>query len=452
MPPEVFACFVVNNTVTYSKGKPGRKPVMELWERMSMRVIRVRQEFDRPKVDNIRERVRREFAKLGLEEVFSPGTRVAVTAGSRGIANIVTVLSEVVTLVREAGGEPFLVSSMGSHGGGTVEGQKEVLNHLGITEEAVGTEIVVTDEAVVVGSAPGDQVVYCDPVAARADAILVVNRVKLHTSFRGELESGLFKMMVVGLGKEPGASSFHALGHDELASSLVKMGRVFLERLPVVGGLAIIENGYEETAAIHGLRPDEMEEEEKKLQARAKELLPRLPVNELDLLVVDEIGKNISGTGMDSNVIGRRRLDGGPDFYPPKIKRIVVLGLSEATGANGYGLGLADFTTRRVVEKLDRTKMNVNALASGFPPKAFIPITLENDRAAVETAAKSLDGRVNRVARIRNTLELDELELAPTLLEKLRADADCVPVGEPYDWQFTEEGRLPPLEFDGVGR
>ncbi len=223
------------------------------------------------------------------------------------------------------------------------------------------------------------------------------------------------------------------------------MGRYFLQQMPVVGGLAILENGYDETAGIYGLNPEEMEARERELQAEAKRLLPRLPVSDLNLLVVDEIGKDVSGTGMDSNVIGRRRIDGEPDFYPPRIERIVVLGLSAATGRNGYGIGLADFTTRRVVDFLDTEPMYVNALTAGFLAKAMIPITLSNDRQALETAIDSLGGDASRIMRIRNTLQLDELEVSPDLIDELPQQGRCEVLSE-VEWQFDSEGRLAPLE------
>jgi len=414
-------------------------------------VIRVRQRFPRPREEDVARAVRRELARLNLGSRLGPGARVCLTAGSRGIVDIVLILSQAVAYLKELGAEPFLVAAMGGHGGGTVAGQRRVLESLGITEEAVGAKVLIGEEAVPIGETPAGQTVYCDAYAAQADAILVVNRVKMHTSFRGDLESGLFKMMVVGLGKEPGARSFHRLGWRGMASSLVSMGQCFLERMPVVGGLAVLENGYKETAGVYALAPEEMEERERELQAEAKRLLPRLPVHEIDLLVVDEIGKDISGTGMDSNVIGRRRNDGEPDFYPPRIKRIVVLGLSRATAGNGYGIGLADFTTARAVKMLDREATYANALASGFPAKAMIPMTLKDDREAIEAALRSLGGRADGLVRIRNTSRLDVIEMSPDLAPRLRPDVDYEVLGGPYELSFDQEGRLRPLDFAEPG-
>jgi len=411
-----------------------------------LRMVRIRQHFPRPREADVALAVRREMERLDLAARLKPGSRVAITAGSRGIANISLILAEAVAYFKRIGAKPFLVAAMGSHGGGTVAGQRQVLEHLGITEAAIGAEIQIGDKAVAIGVAPTGQTVYCDAYAAQADALFIINRVKPHTSFRGELESGLFKMMVVGLGKRPGAESFHRLGWQQMADSLVVMGRFFLEKMPVVGGLAIIENGYEETAGLYGLRPAEMEAREKELLQEARRLLPRLPAQEIDLLVVDEIGKDISGTGMDSNVIGRRRIDGEPDFYPPRIKRIVVLGLSPGTGRNGYGIGLADFTTERVVAALDREPMYVNAIASGGLSKAMIPITLPNDREAIAAALRSLGGQAERVMRIRNTLHLDVLEVSPALARELPADGRYEFLGE-REWEFDAAGRLVPLEL-----
>jgi hypothetical protein len=342
-------------------------------------------------------------------------------------------LKTVAQYLREIGFSPFLVSGMGSHGGGTADGQRRIIGELGITEESIGAPIMVTDQAVEVGRTPSGRPIYCDEFAARADGILLVNRVKPHTAFRGTIESGLWKMMAVGLGKVPGATQVHRLGAEGIGEAILELGRGFLDYLPVLGGLAILENGYDETAAVYGLRADEFEKEAEIL-VEARRLLPRLPVDDLDLLIVDQMGKNFSGTGMDVNVVGRWRIQGLPDPDRPKIKRLVVLDLSPETEGNANGIGLADITTRKLVNRIDFRATYLNCLTTTFFMRAAVPMTMETDREAVLAALRSLNlepGSEVRAIRIKNTLHLDEVWASPTLEKELIA-VGCQRIG-PYE-------------------
>lgn len=428
-----------------------------------IRLARFQQNFPRPVVSDLEGEIRRQLdrllladlvgsgARLGSGSCLGAGARVCIPAGSRGIANIPVILRIAVQYLKEAGFSPFLVAAMGSHGGGTAEGQRRILAELGITEESTGAPLLVTDRVVEVGRTPSDRPIYCDQHAAGADGILLINRVKPHTAFRGRIESGLWKMMAVGLGKVLGATQVHRLGAEGIGEAILELGRGFMDNLPVLGGLAIVENGYEETAAIHGLRPDEFEREEEIL-VEARSLLPGLPVGDIDLLIVDQMGKNFSGTGMDVNVVGRWRIQGMLDPERPMIKRLVVLDLSPETEGNANGIGLADITTRELVNKIDFRATYLNCLTTTFFMRAAVPMTMDSDREAIEAALRSLGPDAGeatdtgarypeeevRAIRIKNTLQLDEIWASPALEGELLA-AGCGRIG-PYEPMIYDDG------------
>ena len=303
----------------------------------------IRQVFDVPKVDNIEEALSHALESIRINSLINPGARIAITAGSRGVANIDRVLRHLVRVLKENSAKPFLIPTMGSHGGGTAEGQVEVLRSLNITEESVGAPIVSSMEVVEIGKSCFGFSVLVDKNAAEADGVIVVNRIKPHTEFEGPIESGLMKMMAIGLGKHKGCIQVHkqtvAYGYREV---IPEIGRVILENLPVLFGVALIENVYDETAIIKAIPHSQFLVEEKKLLVRAKTLMARLPFDDIHVLIVDKMGKNISGTGMDTNVIGRIMFIGEKEPEKPKITRIVVLDLAEESHGNAIGVGLAD--------------------------------------------------------------------------------------------------------------
>lgn len=402
----------------------------------------VRQTFSRPRVRDVEGRARAE-ARAAFGGRLKSGMRVAITAGSRGIASISAILRAAVDEARYAGAQPFLVSAMGSHGGGTVEGQWAVLRDLGITEDAVGAPIRIGTDTVRLGSTPMGFEVHCDVFAAEADAILVVNRVKPHTVFRGRSESGILKMLAIGLGKVPGATAVHRLGAAAMAHAVAEAAHLMMERTPVIGGVAIVENAYGESAVIRGLSPERMEEGDQELLRVARSLMPSLPVREADLLIVEEIGKDISGTGMDVNVTGRWGKAGAGLELEPGIRRIVVLGLSPASHGNANGIGLADFTTRRTADQIDPAATSLNVMTTGYPDRGVLPIVMDDDRAAIGAALESLrldDPSAARAVRIRNTLQLADPWVSQALLAELPAHASVVE--PPAPMRFTEEGRL----------
>jgi Lactate racemase N-terminal domain len=365
------------------------------------------------------------------------GDRVAVAAGSRGIADIATVVRAAVDWLGAAGAAPFVVPAMGSHGGATAEGQREVLAELGITEEALGVPIRATMDTVEVGRLGDGTPVHHDREAAGADAVLVVNRVKPHTDFHGPLESGLAKMAAIGLGNHRGASTLHAGGVAALGGAVTEAARVVVGRGHVLGGLAIVENANEHTAQV-ALVPAEgiAGAEETALLDRARDLLGRLPFDRLDILVVDETGKDKSGTGMDTNVLGRCWVPGVPEFETPSITAVTVHSLSPGSHGNATGLGLADVMPLRVLEQVDLHKTYVNSLTSGSGGlrRSRLPMVLEDDEAVV-LAAVAMSGRRDpaelRIARIRDTLSTNEMMVSAALLDDVRAHPELEVTGDP---------------------
>jgi hypothetical protein len=413
------------------------------------RMVEVRQRIEAPKIDDYVSEIRGELRRKGIGERVRPGSRIAITAGSRGIAHYPEILATVVEEVKGAGGEPFLIPAMGSHGGATPEGQLRVLMSLGITPETVGAPIKASMEVEEIGRLDDGTPVYMDRIARRADGIIVVGRVKPHTDFKGRIESGLMKMMAIGLGKQKGAETIHGRGPEGYHRLIPEAARMMMRRAPIILGLAIVENARHEIAMVKALEPQEIEAEEERLLVRAKELMARLPFEEIDVLIVDEIGKNISGTGMDTNVIGRFWLPGEAEPRAPRIRRIVVLDLSEETHGNAIGIGLADFTTARVFSKIDYQETFVNSLTACSPETARIPIHLPSDREAIAMALRTCwlaDPKDARVVRIRNTLELERFWISESLLEAVRMDRELSErievLGEPREFQFDVLGNL----------
>lgn len=412
----------------------------------TIELVELRQRFETPMVPDIPNKVREEVGRMVSSPSLRPGSSIGITAGSRGINNAVDVYSATVATLKEMGHEPFLFAAMGSHGKGTSEGQRELLRSMGVTENTIGVPVSCSDEVIELGKtgAPlGGLPVYAAREATEADAVLVVNRVKPHTSFHGPYESGLMKMLAVGIGRAKGASMVHSLGWDFMVGAIESIGSVVLEKLPVVGGLAIVENARDETAVIKGLRAEEIEGNETSLLALARRHMPSLPVEELELCVVRKMGKDYSGTGMDTNIIGRLRLQAIPEPEEPRISYLAVLDLSEASHGNATGVGLADFTTERLVEKIDREATYLNCLTTGGPVRAAVPMTLPDDQAVFEAAWQALkperSDRV-RVTVLNNTLHLEQLWVSKNLVAELNEEKAEV-VGRPF-----------PLKFDGSGQ
>jgi hypothetical protein len=408
------------------------------------RMARIRQAFPRPVLADIEQTIKDELKKLLAAKVIA-GQKIGITAGSRGIQNIVPMLKVVVDYVRELGAEPVMLAAMGSHGGGTEQGQSEVLDSLGMTEQALGAQVLVCAESDVIGATSEGIPAYILKSALSVDGILVINRIKTHTSFKGKVESGLIKKLVVGLGGPAGAKQFHNFGSEELPRLLVEIGEIILQKLPILGGLSIIENAYEETARIDAIEREQMVDKEAELLLYSKSLMPSLPIPEIDFLIIKEMGKNFSGTGIDTNIIGRIRIEGVPEPDSPNIKRIAVLDISEESHGNATGIGLADLVTQRVVDQMDRHATYLNCLTSTFVIRAAIPMYFDNDEKLVEAALLSLGGIPTdklRVMIIPNTLFLTDILVSETVLDQLKDKPGIEIESEARALEYDQAGNL----------
>jgi len=412
-------------------------------------MFRIRQIFDAPREADVEAALDRELASIGVDSRIKEGARIAITAGSRGIAHIDRILGRLVMALKERGARPFLIPTMGSHGGGTGEGQTAVLESLRVTEETIGAPILSSMEVVEIARSRFGFPIMVDKLAAEADGVIVVNRIKPHTEFEGPVESGLMKMMAIGMGKHRGCFEVHKqtvqYGYRDV---IPEIGGVILQKLPILFGIGIVENIYDETAMIRAVRPDQFLEEEKKLLSDAKRLMARLPLDPLDVLIVDKMGKNVSGTGMDTNVIGRIMFIGEKEPEHPKITRIVVLDLTEESHGNAVGIGLADYTTRRLADRIDLRATAINCITAMSPEKARIPIALDTDREAVEAAFDTIgavDPEKARVAHIKNTLEIGELEVSKALMEEVEARDDLKVMDSLGPLSFDAQGLLRPV-------
>jgi hypothetical protein len=407
------------------------------------KMIRVRQTFPRPRVSDIPKAVMETLGAAALR--VKRGDTVAVGAGSRGIANIATIVGATVNWLKELGARPFVFPAMGSHGGGTAEGQLSVLEHYGITETTMRCPVRATMEVVQVGEALGLPV-WLDKLASEASWIGIVNRVKPHTDFKGSIESGLFKMMTIGLGKHKGAIQYHRANiHHGYETVITSVGREMLAKARIGFGVGIVENGYDETAHIEAFSPEALEAGERRLLKSAREWMARLPFSPIDVLIVEEMGKNISGSGMDTNIIGRPSNPHEPFPNDPKILWIVTLDLTEESYGNAVGIGNADFTTRRLVEKIDMKPTLINAITACAPGGAKVPATFETDREAVETALSCIGltpPEKARVIRIRNTLMLGEIEVSEAYAAELARRPDLTMIGDGAPLPFDAAGRL----------
>ncbi len=407
------------------------------------RVVRVHRRFDRPAPIDLEHETVAEVRRCRAAKTIRPGMSVAIAIGSRGISNQPLIVRTLVAELKELGAAPFIVPAMGSHGGATADGQRATLARLGIDEESVGAPVRATMETVVLGDTPSGLPVNLDRHAADADAIVIVNRVKPHVSFRGAYESGLVKMIAIGLGKQRGAEVCHNLGFGTMASNIREMAEFVLSRDRILFGLALLENVYHDTVEIVAIPADEILDREPELLERAKALSPPLPFDSLDVLVIDEIGKEYSGTGFDTNVVGRYHtpyVTGGPD-----ITRIAVLDLTDKRNGNANGIGIVDFTTRRVFEKIKFDQTYPNSLTSTVPQSVKIPMVLESDRHAIQAAIRTcniLDKSDVRLVRIKNTAEITEFEISENLVHEARKIASLDVVGEPYSFEFDSTGNL----------
>ncbi len=410
------------------------------------KMYRIRQKLDPPVVADVAAAVRAEIEKLPLRSRLKPGGRVAVTGGSRGVANIAAILRATCDSLKGLGARPFIVPAMGSHGGATAEGQLAVLARYGVTPESMGVPILSSMETVEIGRMSWGLPVLVDKHAHEADHIVLVNRVKPHTNFRCHVESGLLKMLVIGLGKHQGALLAHRAAVDVGLDRMVpEVGRFSLSRLPILFGLGAVENARHQTALVRAVLPEEMEQAEAQMLQEAWRLLGRIPLRLPHLLIVDEIGKDISGTGMDPNVIGRMYFFPNEEPKSPRYVRILVRDLTAKTAGNAVGMGLADFGTRRLANKVNFHYTYTNALTGLSPMRSKLPIIFETDRDAIQGALKTIgltEPPDAKVARIRNTLAVEYLQASEALLPEIRERPDLEIVDGPWEFAFSEAGDL----------
>ncbi|MBN1686696.1 MAG: DUF2088 domain-containing protein [Spirochaetales bacterium] len=407
------------------------------------KVCPVRQKFDVTAIDDPARECRLKLEEKGVLDNVEKGMTVAVTVGSRGIENLPLFVKCTVEAIKSRGGKPFLFPAMGSHGGATAEGQRLMLEGMGVTEASAGAPIRSTMEVVKIGTSSVGLPVHLDRYASEADGIVVINRVKPHVSFRGRYESGIMKMLAIGAGKQKGAETCHDAGFGSMAENIESIGRAFLANANVLWALALLENSKHKTSRIEVLRADEIAGKEPALQEEAKRLSAKLYFDQLDVLIIDEIGKDIGGTGLDTNVVGRYTtpyITGGPD-----ITRIATLDLTERSHGNANGVGIVDFTTRRLFDKMDFEQTYPNSLTSTVPATVKLPMVLHNDREAIQAAIKTCniaDKKAVRLVRCKNTNSLERIFVSEALLDEVSASGNLEIDGTPTAMQFNAEGNL----------
>ncbi len=398
------------------------------------KMVKVRQKFRTPQIADVAGEVEKAIKEAGVLTRINENDRVAIAVGSRGVADLPTLVRETVAAVKEAGGNPFIVPAMGSHGGATAEGQIDVLLQLGISEESVGAPIRSSMEVIKLDELPNGLPVYIDKHAYESDKIIVINRIKPHTAFRGPVESGLMKMITIGLGKQKGAEAAHAYSFKYMAEHVPEMAKVSLSKAPIIFGLASIENAYDKPAKIVAVPAEDLEVVEPGLLLEAKSLMPKIHFDSMDVLIVNELGKDISGDGMDPNITGNFATPyatGGPD-----VKRTVVLGLTEKTHGNANGIGMADMTTKAVMNEIKWEKGYANALTSTVTDVVKLPMFLDTQELAVKAAIKTcnaFDLNKVRIVRIKNTLEIGEIWISESMMEEALKNKDIEILSDPED-------------------
>lgn len=408
-------------------------------------MARIRQHFSDECLSDVTYSVKKTLIKAGITELIKPGRRIAICSGSRGITNIQSITRTVIDAVREIGGEPFVLPAMGSHGGATSEGQKEVLASYGIDEDSMECPIEATMDVVEVGNLSDGTPVLINRLAFEADGVILVNRIKPHTSFRGQFESGLMKMMTIGLGSHQGATIAHSQGAEGLARLIPAWGKTILKKAPILMGLAIVENAYEQTLQVEALTADKFISREPHLLEIARNSMPQILCKGIDVLIVDQIGKNISGTGMDTNIIGRMLLPGVKEPTTPGVSRIVALNLTDESHGNANGVGLADIITRRLFQKINFETTYANVFTHTFLNRANIPIIMESDKEAIEAAINVEnidDNKQARIVRINNTLDIGEISVSESLLSEVLSKPNIEQIAKETSIQFDSKGNL----------
>ncbi len=408
-------------------------------------VAPLRQTATQPAIADVAAEVRQQWRQSRVAGRIRRGSRVAVGVGSRGIANFSTIVRATLDSLRDLGTQPFVVAAMGSHGGATAAGQRALLADYGISEQALGVPVKTDMTAVRIGTNSWGEPVWWDKNALEADAVVTVSRIKPHTDFRGRFESGIAKMLVIGLGKRDGAAQHHRWGYRGLRDMLPESARVIVEKTPFIGGLAVLENAREQTARLQVVDRDELFEMEPGLLEEARRLMGRLPFEQLDLLVIGEIGKNYSGAGIDPNVVGRLLIETQPEFESPKITRICALDLSPESHGNGTGCGIADLATERLLAAIYPVPFRMNNLTACFLRRSQLPFAFPTDRACIEAGLDTCwqpNRDAVRMALVPNTLEVEELWVSAPLVEEARKNSHLKVTGDCQPLPFDNEGNM----------
>lgn len=405
--------------------------------------VLISQRFDGTKIENIEETISEKFQQDGIKETIKEGQTIGITVGSRGLDNLRDIVKFVCDNIKTKGATPVIIPSMGSHGNAVAEGQADFVRGLGVTEEYVGAEIKAGMEVVQLGTTDTGLPVYYDKIASELDGIIVLGRIKAHTDLEGDIESGLHKMITIGLGNHMGAQVMHAMGLDKAVPRLKSIARYALKHANIIFGIGLLENAYDETSQIEFIPTDKIADAESALLKKSKENLPRFLFNDIDVLIVDELGKNISGDGMDPNVIGRGVI--GPKNKDIRINKIVALDTTKEAGSNAYGVGLSDVTTMRIFNKLKTEAMYTNAITAISINGARIPIAMDSDKLAIQLGIRAAcceDLSKIRIARIKDTLSLKELYISEGLLEDVKNNDEIEIISELKDFKFNTDGNF----------
>ena len=411
-----------------------------------IKVRKIKQNFNRMKIEDLFEHIHQSFKKSDLKNRIKPGDKIGITVGSRGITNIKLIVKNIISELKNINASPFILPAMGSHGGANSEGQKEVLASYGITEREMGVPIMASMDVIQIGKVENKIPIYFSKIAMESDGIIALNRVKMHTDFKSNLiESGMSKILAIGLGKAKGASSIHSLGVYGLKNVIPQAAELIIKKAPIIQGIGILENSYDQTMKISFVPPEDIIKVDSELLKKSKKVMPTLPIENLDIVITQEMGKNISGTGFDTNVIGRLYINGEKESMKPMIKRLIVFDLTEESHGNALGIGLADITTRKLVDKINYKDMYANTITSTFLNRAKIPIIADTEKEAIEIALKTcweLEQNNLKLLIMKNTLELEYLYVSKAAWDEIKDDKNIDACGEWENLAFAENGKM----------
>ena len=411
-----------------------------------IKVRKIKQNFNRMKIEDLFEHIHQSFKKSDLKNRIKPGDKIGITVGSRGITNIKLIVKNIISELKNINASPFILPAMGSHGGANSEGQKEVLASYGITEREMGVPIMASMDVRQIGKVENKIPIYFSKIAMESDGIIALNRVKMHTDFKSNLiESGMSKILAIGLGKAKGASSIHSLGVYGLKNVIPQAAELIIKKAPIIQGIGILENSYDQTMKISFVPPEDIIKVDSELLKKSKKVMPTLPIENLDIVITQEMGKNISGTGFDTNVIGRLYINGEKESMKPMIKRLIVFDLTEESHGNALGIGLADITTRKLVDKINYKDMYANTITSTFLNRAKIPIIADTEKEAIEIALKTcweLEQNNLKLLIMKNTLELEYLYVSKAAWDEIKDDKNIDACGEWEKLAFAENGKM----------